>query len=284
MIATGLIALTSWAQPIATLEVEIEGTGYTVDTADFTKIARTPALTPTAAPPPNFFSYVSIWDVVRVNGRPARGTNVIQGFYVRMSPSPTPGVAISDTTRNNFAISQLEIQDADGREHRDDLVPRLLRRKRTSGSSGHVVLEFDRGWRNRRILRSQRPDRPFSRSAQAGGADASVDRGGSVHAPRPGKPSRLHVYHSAHPPVRASDREGVPHGLPTGFCLQPGSARGDTHRASERTRARGRSQVWRSGARNPVPDLRSGGSVVWGTNSPSCEQGRLARDSGYVSG
>jgi len=54
--------------------------------------------------------------VVRVNGRPARGTNVIQGFYVRMSPSPTPGVAISDTTRNNFAISQLEIQDADGRD------------------------------------------------------------------------------------------------------------------------------------------------------------------------
>jgi hypothetical protein len=51
-----------------------------------------------------------------VNGRPARGTNVIQGFYVRMSPSPTPGVAISDTTRNNFAISQLEIQDADGRD------------------------------------------------------------------------------------------------------------------------------------------------------------------------
>jgi hypothetical protein len=115
--ATCLIALTSWAQPIAILEVDVEGVAYLVDSTDFTKIARSPVPAPPAImPPPNYFSYVNISDVTRVNGKPARGTQVIHGFYVRMSPNPTAGIAIADSTRNNFAVGQLEIQDADGRD------------------------------------------------------------------------------------------------------------------------------------------------------------------------
>jgi len=105
----------SWAQPV-TLEIEIHGVAYTLDTTDWTKIARNPQPTPSQPAPPNFFSYVSVWDVLRVNGQPARGAHIIHGFYVRMSPTPTPGVLAADTIRSNFAVSQIEIQDADGRD------------------------------------------------------------------------------------------------------------------------------------------------------------------------
>ena len=104
-----------WAQPV-TLEIEVEGTAYSLDTNDWTKMARSTQLTPSTPPPPNFFSFVSVFDVIRVNGKPARGLNVIHGIYVRMNPNPAPGVLIADTIRNNFTISQIEIQDADGRD------------------------------------------------------------------------------------------------------------------------------------------------------------------------
>jgi hypothetical protein len=61
-------------------------------------------------------SYVTVLDVIRVNGKAAKGTNVINGFDVRMRPDATPGVVIADTTRNNFAVNQIELQDVDGRD------------------------------------------------------------------------------------------------------------------------------------------------------------------------
>jgi hypothetical protein len=110
-----LLEAHSLAQPV-TLEIEVEGTAYSLDTTDWSRMARSAQLTPSTPPPPNFFSYLSVFDVVRVNGKSARGTNVIHGIYVRMNPNPTPGVLIADTTRNNFAVIQIEIQDADGRD------------------------------------------------------------------------------------------------------------------------------------------------------------------------
>src|SRR5688572_22400366 len=83
-----------WAQPV-TLEIEVEGTAYSLDTNDWTKMARSTQLTPSTPPPPNFFSFVSVFDVIRVNGKPARGLNVIHGIYVRMNPNPAPGVLIA---------------------------------------------------------------------------------------------------------------------------------------------------------------------------------------------
>jgi hypothetical protein len=107
------------AQQVVTLEVEVEGTAYIMDTTDFTRIARNREITIVDGPglaPPNFFNAVLIYDVLRVNGKPARGTHTFNGVQLRTSPTPAPGVAIADATRSTLGLGQIELQDEEGRD------------------------------------------------------------------------------------------------------------------------------------------------------------------------
>jgi uncharacterized protein (TIGR03437 family) len=51
---------------------------------------------------------------VAVNGQPARGTYLSRGRTTTLSPSPTAGAAIADTTRSGAVDTRFEIQSADG--------------------------------------------------------------------------------------------------------------------------------------------------------------------------
>jgi hypothetical protein len=102
--------------PVVTLEIETEWVGYDVDTADISKYGSSIGKIQAAPPPPNFASFVNIGDIVRVNGKPSRGTQLIYGIVTRMRPIPTPGTAIADASRNNFSRIRLEVHDLDSRE------------------------------------------------------------------------------------------------------------------------------------------------------------------------
>ena len=102
--------------PVVTLEIETEWVAYNVDIADISKYGGSIGKIEASTPPPNFASYVNIGDIVRVNGKPSRGTQLIYGIATRMRPIPTPGTAIADASRNNFARIQFEVHDVDSRE------------------------------------------------------------------------------------------------------------------------------------------------------------------------
>jgi len=101
--------------PVVTMEIETEWLAYNIDSADISKYGTIAGRAPTGPASPNFGSYINIGDIVRVNGKPARGTQLIYGIATRMRPVATPGTAIADASRNNFARIQLEIHDLDSR-------------------------------------------------------------------------------------------------------------------------------------------------------------------------
>ena len=74
-----------------------------------------PGVTPVVAGfKSDFRPFIALGDVVAVNGRPAKGVNIIRGTTTTLRPSPTPGQVISDVNRNHVLDWHLEIQQADG--------------------------------------------------------------------------------------------------------------------------------------------------------------------------
>lgn len=57
---------------------------------------------------------MSLWDILAVNGKPAKGTWVVRGMQVFLRPDPMPGQAIADVNRGNYSRSYLEILQPDG--------------------------------------------------------------------------------------------------------------------------------------------------------------------------
>ncbi len=101
--------------PTATImEIDLENlVEYRDDVSDQSKLATDPnRTTPFVAR--NFQRRVVIGDIVAVNDRPAKGafTNVAQ--EVGLTPTPSPGQAIADTTRNVVNSPIFEIQQPDG--------------------------------------------------------------------------------------------------------------------------------------------------------------------------
>ena len=86
---------------------------YIDDTTDFTKLATVPSSTAGAASQ-NFRKFVIMGDIVGVNGKPAKGTLVENSRAITMRPSPTPGQAIADITRNNVTQFAYEFLADDG--------------------------------------------------------------------------------------------------------------------------------------------------------------------------
>jgi uncharacterized protein (TIGR03437 family) len=87
---------------------------YNQDTSDVSKFATDPGKT-TAAPSKNFVSVVSLADIVAVNGRPAKGVFFKERRIISLTPSPNPGQAIADLTRNSAEFyDAIEILQQDG--------------------------------------------------------------------------------------------------------------------------------------------------------------------------
>src|SRR5690348_2736647 len=101
--------------PSATiLEIEVDNfTGYATDQFDASKFATDPNRT-TAAAVRNFGFVIGVADIVMVNGKPARGTFVVQQRSIGLSPTPNGGQAIADITRTAVTENLFEIQQQDG--------------------------------------------------------------------------------------------------------------------------------------------------------------------------
>src|SRR5438552_1784652 len=119
LVATALCVATSSALARAQetrptiLQIDVENmVRYVADTADPSRFATNPGITP-AVVPRNFGNYIALADIVAVNGLPAKGTYASRGVSMTMSPSGAAGVAIADVTRNSAVDVRLEILSAD---------------------------------------------------------------------------------------------------------------------------------------------------------------------------
>ena len=102
--------------PATVLEVQAENlVAYVGDVSDVLKFATEPGVT-TVSPigPRNLGTTLALADIVAVNGKPAKGTVVINMRAINLSATPTLGQAIADTARGGSSNYALEIQQADG--------------------------------------------------------------------------------------------------------------------------------------------------------------------------
>src|SRR6266481_524669 len=102
--------------PATVLEVQAENfVSYIGDVSDVLKFATESGMTTVSAiGPRNLGTSLAIADIVAVNGRPSKGTVIINARTINLSAAPTPGQAISDTGRGGSSNYALEIQQADG--------------------------------------------------------------------------------------------------------------------------------------------------------------------------
>ena len=76
--------------PVTILEIDLENrVNYTGDVSDVSKFATDPNVT-TWTRPRNFGTIVNIGDIVAVNGRAARGTNVASFRVINARTAPDP--------------------------------------------------------------------------------------------------------------------------------------------------------------------------------------------------
>jgi len=97
------------------LQIDLENkVQYREDSSlDPSKFATNPGIVP-ATPPKDFGQFVSVADIVAVNGQPAKGVALYRARTVNLTPTPAPGNAISDVMRNGAIDQMFEILSADG--------------------------------------------------------------------------------------------------------------------------------------------------------------------------
>jgi hypothetical protein len=96
------------------IEIDVENYAYYyADNPDYTKLAGSQQAVPPGSTK-TFSSFIGLADIVRVNGKPAKGTWSIRATTTNYTPTPQQGQAIADTTRNFFVDWVWEIQQADG--------------------------------------------------------------------------------------------------------------------------------------------------------------------------
>jgi hypothetical protein len=109
--AVVLVALPS-SRVVGVLEVDVENiVTYIGDTPDYSRITSNP--TETTVAPKSFAALYGIGDIVRVNGRPARGTWSVFTGLILLAPVQVPGIALSDTFRGGQAMTTMEILNPD---------------------------------------------------------------------------------------------------------------------------------------------------------------------------
>ncbi len=96
------------------LEIDIENNvDYFNDVTDYAKLATDPNIT-TPSRHNDFGSWVTVGDIVAVNGEPAKGTFLVRATIFRLNPDAKPGNAIADVLRRNFGDFYWEVLRADG--------------------------------------------------------------------------------------------------------------------------------------------------------------------------
>jgi uncharacterized protein (TIGR03437 family) len=96
------------------LQVDVENiVNYVDDVSDPSKLATAGSVsTPTT--PLNFYTGLTLGDIVAVNGQSAKGAFVGHSRQINLRPAPTPGQAVSDVTRTVAADQYFEILNSDG--------------------------------------------------------------------------------------------------------------------------------------------------------------------------
>src|SRR5579884_3394416 len=112
--AVAVIAGCAFGQVPTVIQIDIENYAYYyADNPDYSKLAGSQqAVGPVSTK--TFSNFIGLADIVRVNGKPAKGTWSIRATTTTYTPTPQPGQAIADTTRNFFVDWVWEIQQADG--------------------------------------------------------------------------------------------------------------------------------------------------------------------------
>jgi hypothetical protein len=94
------------------LEVQVENVVvYVSDVADPARLATSPNVTPAASR--TFGTAILIADVSSVNGKPVKGTAIINQRTLNLRTSPTAGLADADVVRNASSDYALEILQPD---------------------------------------------------------------------------------------------------------------------------------------------------------------------------
>src|SRR5215469_4686698 len=104
----------AFGQAPTVIQIDMENyAAYYADNPDYTKLASSQqAVAPVSTN--TFSSFSGLADIVRVNAEPAKGTWSVRWTITNYTPTPQPGQAIADTTRQAFVDWVWEIQKADG--------------------------------------------------------------------------------------------------------------------------------------------------------------------------
>lgn len=104
----------AFSQIPTVIQIDIENfAAYYADNPDYSKLARSQQAVPPVSTG-TFSSFIGLADIVRVNGKPAKGTWTVRGAITNYTPNPQPGQAIADTTRTAPVDWVWEIQQGDG--------------------------------------------------------------------------------------------------------------------------------------------------------------------------
>ncbi len=116
-IALSSVSIMAWAQaptPI-TLKVDLENVvGYWDDGVDFSKLGTVTGVTTPVATRRIFQSQVQIGDITAVNGRPSKGTFIMNARNLNVTSATAPRQSIADTTRTGIAQYTFEFVQSDG--------------------------------------------------------------------------------------------------------------------------------------------------------------------------
>lgn len=103
------------AAPPVTLKVDLENVvGYWDDGVEFAKLGSDTRVTTPSATRRIFQSQVQIGDIVAVNGRPAKGTFVMNARNLNVTTATAAGQSVADTTRTGIAQYTFEFLQPDG--------------------------------------------------------------------------------------------------------------------------------------------------------------------------
>ena len=97
------------------LQLDLENVvGYWDDGIDFSKLGSVTGVTTPAATRRIFQAQVQIGDLTAVNGKPAKGTFIMNARNLNVTTASAPGQSIADTTRTGIAQYTFEFLQPDG--------------------------------------------------------------------------------------------------------------------------------------------------------------------------
>jgi uncharacterized protein (TIGR03437 family) len=114
IMAVGMcVQASAQASPVTVLEISVENfVQYVSDVSDLAKLATDPNFTTTAGAK-TFGTALILGDITGVNGKPAKGTFVINQRTLNLRDAFTPGTAFADVVRGSISNYALEILAAD---------------------------------------------------------------------------------------------------------------------------------------------------------------------------